>query len=429
MEAARYDGATFDVVKRWFDAIATKVQEHTYEPSNIWNMDESGFNIGESQSTKVLVSIDKQQKNKRVVGKQEWVTVIEAINAAGEALPSMIIWKGKHLNSGWLPAETPKDWHFGTSENGWTSNELELRWLMEVFEPQIRKTASNKQRLLIIDGHGSHIQAKFIAHCMENGIDLLVMPPHCSHLLQPLDVGVFAAFKRAHSVEMDSVSRLSTQRISRHEWLQMFIRARVKAVTTSNILAGWRGAGLIPFNPSKVLKNLPSQPPLPQRPIYTPTDQSVLDLTLLKSSPPDGTELHESNIQFTALLRQHSDVLSPVKRYAERMTRMCETQNATIAIMAKQLEEQSKLLNTRKTHTRGKRVKLDGVSVYSTSQVLEVAHEAEKKPETKRPRGRPRKRPIEEIISESEDEVLETSPMDSDIELEDCVGRRTRSRR
>jgi DDE superfamily endonuclease len=50
---------------------------------------------------------------------------------------------------------------------------------------------------------------------MENNVDLLIMPPHCSHLLQPLDVRAFSAFKRAHSNKTDATSRLSTQRISR----------------------------------------------------------------------------------------------------------------------------------------------------------------------------------------------------------------------
>ena len=90
-------------------------------------MDESEFGINESQNTKVLVPIGSQSKTKRTIGKQEWVTNIECINAAGDALPPMIIWKGKHLNSGWLPPDTPKDWHFGVSENGWTSNELGLQ--------------------------------------------------------------------------------------------------------------------------------------------------------------------------------------------------------------------------------------------------------------------------------------------------------------
>ena len=78
-----------------------------------------------------------------------------------------------------------------------------------MFEPQTRVKAGDQPRLLIVDGHGSHIRADFIAHCMENNIDLLVMPPHYSHLLQPLNVGVFSAFKRAYVNETDATSRLS----------------------------------------------------------------------------------------------------------------------------------------------------------------------------------------------------------------------------
>ena len=100
MDATRYNGATFEVIKQWFDAVAIKFQEHGYAAENVWNMDESGFGIGESQNTKVLVPIGSQSKTKRTIGKQEWVTDIECINAAGDALPPMIIWKGKHLNSG-----------------------------------------------------------------------------------------------------------------------------------------------------------------------------------------------------------------------------------------------------------------------------------------------------------------------------------------
>ena len=53
---------------------------------------------------------------------------------------------------------------------------------------------------------------------MENEIDLLVLPPHCSHVLQPLDVSVFAPLKRALAVETDSVARLDPGRVARTEW-------------------------------------------------------------------------------------------------------------------------------------------------------------------------------------------------------------------
>ena len=70
---------------------------------------------------------------------------------------------------------------------------------------------------------------------MENRINLLVMPPYYSHLRQPHDIRVFTAFKRAYNGETDAVSRLSTQRIQRAEWIKIFQKAKIKAVTASNI--------------------------------------------------------------------------------------------------------------------------------------------------------------------------------------------------
>ena len=61
----------------------------------MWNMDESGFGIGESQSSKVIIPVGYKQATKMVAEKQEWITDIECINALDEAIPPMIIWKAK----------------------------------------------------------------------------------------------------------------------------------------------------------------------------------------------------------------------------------------------------------------------------------------------------------------------------------------------
>ena len=66
-----------------------------------------------------------------------------------------------------------------------------------------------------MDGHSSYVTANVISFCLQNGIDLLIMPPHCSHMLQPLDVSVFAPLKRALSKETDKVARLDSSRIAR----------------------------------------------------------------------------------------------------------------------------------------------------------------------------------------------------------------------
>ena len=108
-----------------------------------------------------------------------------------------------------------------------------------------------------MDGHSSHVAARVIAYCMDKAIDLLILPPHTSHLTQPLDVGIFGPLKRALAQETDSASQLDCGRMARVEWTEMYINARNRAFSVSNILAGWRGAGLWPLSPVTVLEKVP----------------------------------------------------------------------------------------------------------------------------------------------------------------------------
>ena len=49
--------------------------------------------------------------------------------------------------------------------------------------------------LLVLDGHGSHITIDVIEYARSKEIHPLCLPSHTSHILQPLDVGVFKSFK------------------------------------------------------------------------------------------------------------------------------------------------------------------------------------------------------------------------------------------
>jgi len=68
-----------------------------------------------------------------------------------------------------------------------------------------------------MDGYRSYITANVIAYCIEYTIDMLILPPHTSHMLQPLDVSVFAPLKRALASKTDAASRLDSGRIPRSE--------------------------------------------------------------------------------------------------------------------------------------------------------------------------------------------------------------------
>jgi hypothetical protein len=77
-------------------------------------------------------------------------------------------------------------------------------------------------RLLILDGHESHHSLEFQELCKENDIYTLCMPPHSSHLLQPLDVGCFSLLKRAYSREIEALIRHHINHITKLEFLPAF---------------------------------------------------------------------------------------------------------------------------------------------------------------------------------------------------------------
>ena len=57
---------------------------------------------------------------------------------------------------------------------------------------------ADKTNLLIVDGHKSHLyNLPFYEAIRANNIEILTIPPHMSHIIQPLDSLPFAQFKRA----------------------------------------------------------------------------------------------------------------------------------------------------------------------------------------------------------------------------------------
>ena len=53
-------------------------------------------------------------------------------------------------------------------------------------------------RLLILDGYCSHYNLHFCEYAWDNNIILLSYPGHSTHLLQPLNVGLFSPLQKAY---------------------------------------------------------------------------------------------------------------------------------------------------------------------------------------------------------------------------------------
>jgi len=96
--------------------------------------------------------------------------------------------------------------------------------------------------------------------CFENNIILCRLPSHTSHKLQPCDVSVFAPLKAAYRDQVDRLERGGVNTIGKQHFTSLYSPARGRAFTSKNIKAGFAACGLFPFNPERVLRDIPKPP-------------------------------------------------------------------------------------------------------------------------------------------------------------------------
>jgi DDE superfamily endonuclease len=278
IERPRINACTPEVFKQWFDIYQMHFEKYQPKASDIYNIDETGFILGDGEKRYVI--IDRRLGASQIAkGKKgEFLTVIECVSATGTSIPPMVIYKGEYLQGHWFDSNAPRDWMVATSSKGWTSNALGLKWLQDHFEPATR---TNGYRFLILDGHGSHIAPEFQDFCEQYRIVLLCLPAHTSHMLQPLDIAVFSPLKHYFRRTVEKRLRAGALKFPKTEFLETYQVIRPQAITEKNIKSGFRKASLVPFNPTKALERLPtaSTPTVsPQRKEQTQTPKTQQDV-------------------------------------------------------------------------------------------------------------------------------------------------------
>jgi len=110
--------------------------------------------------------------------------------------------------------------------------------------------------MLIIDNYLSHVTWQFIEYTLSNKIVLVALPPHLTHKLQLLDVGCFGPLQYYYGVEVDNFCRYGHAGVNKEYFIKLYLAARVKAFTYENVCNAWKATGLLPYNPTAVLKTL-----------------------------------------------------------------------------------------------------------------------------------------------------------------------------
>jgi hypothetical protein len=119
--------------------------------------------------------------------------------------------------------------------------------------------------MLLLDRHSSHVTPKFRDYCAQNRILLAVLPPHSSHRLQPLNVGMFKPLSTRYTNKLNFFLQRSSRllNVRKSDFLRLFWAAFTSSFTTNNILSSFAATGVSPPNAEVVLKHL--QIPTPRR--------------------------------------------------------------------------------------------------------------------------------------------------------------------
>ena len=253
--------------------------------------------------------------------------MIQGINAARWAIPPFIIFASQYHLSAWYEGDDlPYDWAVAVSDNGWTTNKLGVEWLKH-FIKHTKERKVGARQLLIIDGHKSHNSLEFQELCKENNIFTLCMPPHSSHLLQPLDVGCFSPLKRAYGRQVEGLIRSHINHITKLEFLPAFRAAYDKSITKNNIYASFQAASLVPHNPEVVISKLNIR-------LRTPPPITLHNTLWESRTPSNAYELGAQSTLVRERIQRHQDS-SPTSiiQSFDRLTRGAEMMAHSIVFM------------------------------------------------------------------------------------------------
>jgi hypothetical protein len=99
-----------------------------------------------------------------------------------------------------------------------------------------------------LDGHESHLNQDFKDYCLENKILTLCIPPHSSHILQPLDVVYFSPLKRKYSQRVRDLVRRRVFHINKEGFLPAFRDAFFDVFIEANYQKAFKALGVVPIN-------------------------------------------------------------------------------------------------------------------------------------------------------------------------------------
>jgi hypothetical protein len=356
--------------------LSEKIEKHRITADNLYNFDEKGFLMGLGRTLKRIMTLAALKSGRVTKSKQdgsrEFISILACVSAIGKAIPPLLLYRGESgdLLDTWVDdVDRNAGAHFSSTPNGWSNNEMGMVWLKQVFERYTKPTRATTKRMLIVDGHSSHVNMEFIDWADRHGIIVMILPLHTTHRLQPLDVGLFQPLGTNYSLELEKLIADGESRVSMSKsfFWRMFKAAWDKSFTEQNIQHAFAKPGIWPIVPDQILSK-----------IAIPVVKSPSKLVQESKSPKSPKAIRHFHLDWKK---------DPTTQKVEVLFHVTESLAAKVSV----LEHVNKGLRNaielqKKKGRKGKRLNLcgeesKGVEAYSPNKVV-AAREYHKKKET-----------------------------------------------
>ena len=272
-----------DTVHQFFNLLRLQLSgTDAVPPSCIMNYDETNL-VNDPGQQRVIVRRG-QKNNRRVMAHSKaGFSVMFAGCADGTLMPPYVVYKSTSkaglVNPKWQEGFPPPLAEYDVSMSGWFKMKQFERWFELIVLPWAQR--GSQPKLVVGDNLSAHFSEKVMAYCREYNISFKCFPANTTHFLQPLDIAVFGPMKRKWRSILDAWKAVNPRACYNKQEFSHRLRELVGSFNGETVKAGFKAAGLVPFNVEEALRHLPlkEQPPL---------DESGADLVNYLKDRTDG---------------------------------------------------------------------------------------------------------------------------------------------
>lgn len=177
--------------------------------------------------------------------------VLVSGNAAGDLAPPMVVFNYERIPNSVVNLMPPK-WGIGKSQNGWMTGETFFEYICNIFYPWLVECNVEFPIILYVDGHTSHLTYHLSEFCSEKGIILIALYPNATHILQPMDIGVFHPLKAAWRNGVHEWKLEHGHKLKKEHFAGLLNDVIKKGITKTTLENAFKASGLCPLNPDAI---------------------------------------------------------------------------------------------------------------------------------------------------------------------------------